>query len=96
MSVRSDDLLGVATKVFIAEPGASLGDVAAAAGMSRTTLHARFPTRQALLVALAMEAMDLIAAAYDQARLDDGRSTKRCAASSRYDPARPAGGVPVA
>ena len=71
MSVRTDDLLGVATKVFIAKPGASLGDVAVAAGVSRTTLHSRFPTRQALLVALAMEAMDLIAAAYEQARLDD-------------------------
>ncbi len=72
MGVRHDDLLEVATKVFIATPTASLSDVAAAAGVSRTTLHSRFPTRQALLVALAQDAMDLIETAYADARPDQG------------------------
>lgn len=72
MTVRHDSLLDVATRVLIATPGASLGDVAAAAGVSRSTLHSRFPTRQSLLVALALEAMDLITRAYERARPDDG------------------------
>lgn len=72
MIVRPPDLLAVATKVLISSPAASLGDVAAAAGISRTTLHSRFPTRQALLVALAMEAMGLIETAYEDATLDEG------------------------
>lgn len=72
MTVRDRTLLDVATRVLVVDPAASLGDVAAAAGVSRTTLHARYPTRQDLLVALAHDAMDLLAAAYDDARLDEG------------------------
>ena len=48
-----------------------MGDVAAAAGVSRTTLHSRYPSRQALLVALAHAAMSLVEQAYAGARLDD-------------------------
>lgn len=72
MSVQSATLLEIATRVLLVDPTASLGDVARAAGVSRTTLYARFPTRQALLVALAHEAMDLVEEAYAAARLDDG------------------------
>lgn len=72
MAVRTDDLLAVATNVLVASPAAAMGEVAAAAGISRTTLHSRFPNRQALLIALALEAMDLIEAAYADARLDEG------------------------
>lgn len=72
MAVQERALLDVATRVLVHDPTASLADVASAAGVSRTTLHARFPTRQALLVALAHEAMDLLATAYDAARLDEG------------------------
>lgn len=72
MAVREKDLLAIATSVLIDAPAASLGEVAAAAGISRTTLHSRFPTRQELLITLAMEAMDLIEAAYQEAHLDDG------------------------
>lgn len=60
----------MATRVLLAQPTASLADIAKAAGLSRTSLHTRFPTRQALLVALAHEAMDLVAKAYVEARLD--------------------------
>lgn len=72
VAVRTDELLTLATHTLMASPAASMGEVAAAAGISRTTLHSRFPSRQALLVALAMEAMDLIEAAYAEARMDEG------------------------
>ncbi len=65
-------MLETATRVLLASPSASLADVAAAAGVSRTTLHLRYPTRQDLLVALAHEALDLVGQAYASARLDKG------------------------
>lgn len=71
MVVRDDALLTAATAVLLRQPTATLADVAAAVGVSRTTLHSRFPTRQALLVALAQAAMDLVEKAYADARLDD-------------------------
>lgn len=76
MAVQDAQMLAVATEVLVASPAASLGEVAAAAGVSRTTLHSRFPTRDALLIALAMEAMDLIEAAYTAARLEEGPVTE--------------------
>lgn len=72
MVVRKQALLDVATRVLLHSPTASLADVAAAAGVSRTTLHQRYPTRQDLLVALALDAMDLVRQAYAEARLDEG------------------------
>lgn len=72
MAVQSGEVLAVATQVLIESPGASLGDIARAAGISRTTLHTWFPTRQELLIALAMAAMDLIEEAYVEAELEVG------------------------
>jgi AcrR family transcriptional regulator len=72
MTVRDEALLTAATQVLLRQPTASLADIAAATGISRTTLHSRFPTRQALLVGLAQAAMDLVEKAYVEARLDDG------------------------
>jgi AcrR family transcriptional regulator len=71
MIVRDDVLLTAATHLLLRQPTASLAEVAAATGVSRTTLHSRFPTRQALLVGLAQAAMDLVEKAYADARLDD-------------------------
>ncbi len=71
MAVQFDEVLATATRVLVASPSASLADVAAAAGVSRTTLHLRYPTRQGLLVALAHEAMDLVEQAYLEARLSE-------------------------
>lgn len=70
MAVRDDDLLTLATQVLLRQPTASLAEVAAQTGVSRTTLYSRFPTRQALLVGLAQAAMDLVEKAYVDARLD--------------------------
>ncbi len=51
---RSNDrLIDLATGVLSANPAASMQDVALAAGMSRATLHRRFPSREALLTAIA-------------------------------------------
>lgn len=56
--------MDAAVQALMVSPGASLAEVAAAAGVSRTTLHSRFATRQDLLAALAHDAMDLIERAY--------------------------------
>ena len=53
-------LLQTATSVLLKDPTASLGDVARAAGVGRTTLHKRYPTRTALVRAVASDALDLI------------------------------------
>ncbi len=48
-----DGLLDVAVSTLAANPAASMQDIADAAGMSRATLHRRFPSREALLAAIA-------------------------------------------
>jgi AcrR family transcriptional regulator len=61
--VAQPDLLQVAAEVLVADPRASLGEVAAAAGVGRTTLHKRYPTRDALLLAVAHDSVDRFAEA---------------------------------
>ncbi|HEY8789102.1 MAG TPA: TetR/AcrR family transcriptional regulator [Actinopolymorphaceae bacterium] len=62
-------VLDTAAAVLAKDPAASLGQVAAAAGIGRTTLHKQFPTRLDLLVAVASRGLDIIesvtAAAHD-------------------------------
>ena len=65
-------MLDAAVTTLLISPGASLAEVAAAAGVSRTTLHSRFATRNDLLAALAHDAMDLLSRAYAAARLEEG------------------------
>jgi AcrR family transcriptional regulator len=73
MSVRvrtsPPTLLETATEVLVADPSASLADVARAAGIGRTTLHKLYPTRHALLVALARDALDVLERTYADAGL---------------------------
>jgi AcrR family transcriptional regulator len=59
MERRKGQLLAAATEVLVAEPGASMSKVALAAGVSRTTLHARFPTRDDLLREVASQALEV-------------------------------------
>jgi AcrR family transcriptional regulator len=56
-------LLDVAAEVLVADPAASLAEVAAAAGIGRTTLHKQYATRDDLLCAVGRRAIDL----WDQA-----------------------------
>lgn len=52
-------LLDVAAEVLVADPAASLAEVAAAAGIGRTTLHKHYATRDDLLCAVGYRAIDL-------------------------------------
>jgi len=52
-------LLDVAAEVLVADPAASLAEVAAAAGIGRTTLHKHYATRDDLLCAVGHRAVDL-------------------------------------
>ena len=65
-------LLDSAAEVLCRDSGASLAQVASAAGVSRTTLHRHFATRQDLLRALAHDALDRVAAAVDGSVLAEG------------------------
>jgi len=53
-------LLDVAAEVLVADPAASLAEVAAAAGIGRTTLHKHYATRDDLLRAVGHRAIDLL------------------------------------
>ena len=52
-------LLDVAAEVLVADPAASLAEVAEAAGIGRTTLHKHYATRDDLLTAVGNRALDL-------------------------------------
>lgn len=67
MAVRSEDLLASATQTLASNPGASLADVAVAAGVSRTTIFTRYPTRAALLEAVAIHGVTRLEDAYEAA-----------------------------
>lgn len=55
-------LLDVAAQVLVADPAASLAEVAEAAGIGRTTLHKHYATREDLLLAVGNRAIDLFEA----------------------------------
>ncbi len=71
MTVSTDAILETATRVLAASPTATLADVARAAGISRTTLFMRFATRDELLLALAVDAIDHLDAAILAAGITD-------------------------
>ncbi|NUR59228.1 MAG: TetR/AcrR family transcriptional regulator [Catenulispora sp.] len=52
-------LLEVAAEVLVSRPAASLADVAEAAGISRTTLHKQYATREDLVRAVGVWATDM-------------------------------------
>jgi AcrR family transcriptional regulator len=63
-------LLDVVAEVLVADPSASLAEVAQAAGISRTTLHNHYATRDDLLVAVGHRVLDLWEEAVNKA--EDG------------------------
>jgi AcrR family transcriptional regulator len=58
MVIRTEDLLDTAAEVLVRRPDATLRTIAGAAGVSRTTIFNRFPTRDALLEALAVDTLE--------------------------------------
>lgn len=65
-----DAILGAARTVLGERPDASMEDIATAAGVTRQTVYAHFPTRDALVDALIHAAGAETVAAMDAARLD--------------------------
>jgi AcrR family transcriptional regulator len=68
-------LLDVAVEVLVADPSASLAEVAEAAGVGRTTLHKRYPKRGDLLRAVGHRALDKweqVIEAAERSDADDG------------------------
>jgi AcrR family transcriptional regulator len=65
-------IIAAAIDVLGTNPAASLGEVAAAADVGRTTLHRYFPDRADLIRAVSEEAVAGLDRATEQARLDDG------------------------
>ena len=65
-------VLEAAARVLGKDPSASMSEVAAASGVGRTTLHRQFGSREELLVALALEAIDQLTEALAAARPGDG------------------------
>jgi AcrR family transcriptional regulator len=69
-SLRRDarpSLLDMAAEVLVADPAASLAEVAEAAGIGRTTLHKHYATRDDLLRAVGHRAIDLWEQAVERA-----------------------------
>lgn len=67
-SVRA--ILEAAERVLSKDPGASMEQIAAAAGVARTTIHRRFAHRQALIDALASSAARQLVEAVEDGRPD--------------------------
>jgi AcrR family transcriptional regulator len=65
-------ILDAAVTVLARDSSASLGEVAAAAGVGRTTLHRYFAERSDLMAALAVHTLERVAAATERAALDRG------------------------
>ncbi len=63
-------ILEAAERVLSRDPAATMEDIAAAAGVARTTVHRRFSTREALIASLAGWASRQLEAAVDEARPD--------------------------
>ncbi|MCZ7416247.1 MULTISPECIES: TetR/AcrR family transcriptional regulator [unclassified Streptomyces] len=63
-------ILEAAERVLAADPGASVEQIAEAAGVARTTVHRRFANRQALIEALTESAVAQLAEAVEDGRPD--------------------------
>lgn len=65
-------ILDAGTSVLAQNPAASLADVAAAAGVGRTTVHRYFAERSDLVAAIGEDVLDKIGSATGRARPGDG------------------------
>ncbi|MXG92096.1 TetR/AcrR family transcriptional regulator [Nocardioides flavescens] len=58
MTSNRDAVLAAAQRTLNVDPGASVADIAQAAGVSRATVHRHFESREALLVELGTRSLD--------------------------------------
>jgi len=65
-------IVAAATRLLADDPEATMQDLADAAGLGRATVYRHFPTREALIEAIARTAMDEIGAALAGERLEEG------------------------
>ncbi len=65
-------ILDAAIETLSQHPNASLGDIAAAANVGRTTVHRYFPERSDLISAIGRDALEKVSIATRAARVDDG------------------------
>ena len=65
-------LLDIVAEVLVAQPGASLAEVAHAAGISRTTLHKHYATREELVRAVGLRATEIWEQAVDRVADEPG------------------------
>jgi AcrR family transcriptional regulator len=65
-------ILDAAIETLTRTPNASMGDIATAANVGRTTVHRYFPERSDLVDAISADALEQVSRATNRARLDDG------------------------
>lgn len=66
------EILLAAARLLIVDRGASMQEIAAAAGVGRTTLHRYFPSREALIRSIAMDALRECESAIEESRIGEG------------------------
>ncbi|MFR9775641.1 TetR/AcrR family transcriptional regulator [Micromonospora sp. MS34] len=69
-------ILDAAVRVLRDRPQATMEDFATAAGLSRQTVYAHFPSRDALITAVYQRMTDEVLAALDEAQLDEGSASE--------------------
>ncbi|MET7666867.1 TetR/AcrR family transcriptional regulator [Micromonospora luteifusca] len=73
---NSSTILDAAVRLLDAQPDASLDAIASAAGVTRQTVYAHFPSREHLMAAIVRRITDEAAAAMDAAEPDNGSATE--------------------
>jgi len=74
MRIERAAVLAAAARLLASRPGASMAEIAAAAGLSRASLHRLFPGRQALIEAIGALAAQHVQAAIASVQQADDRS----------------------
>ncbi|MFI6068583.1 TetR/AcrR family transcriptional regulator [Micromonospora sp. NPDC051227] len=73
---NSSAILDAAVRLLDAQPDASLDAIASAAGVTRQTVYAHFPSREHLMAAVVRQITDEAVAAMDAADPDNGSATE--------------------
>ncbi len=68
-------IVEVAARLLGSNPNVGMGEVGAAAGVSRATVYRHFPTREALIAAIQVQAIEQSEQALLACRLDEGSAT---------------------